>query len=208
MSEGTTNPIVDEESGSKLPEPTSQLHPAVIVITRTPKDSVEMHKRYKEWMERVCAVLHQQPGFISIQNYEPDHGTHNFFTHVVHFQSRELLQKWRSCDVCRALMREVQNYSQDEDVHILRDGTQNAMMFGFGAPPAAAQGGDKAGVEFSPNARAAPTPVVWKQCSVVICCLFPNLLVLHELLYLVGVVPADIPFSAKTLCPACSECPS
>ena len=177
----------------------SAVAPAVVVITRTPKDSNESRAKYADWIKRVSAIVAQQEGFINIDNYEPHTASHNFWTHVVLFTTRELLQKWRECHECKELMREVQDYTQDEDVHILRDTTQHAMM--FGAHPPAHVASEKGGIETSPNARASPTPVLWKQCSVVMCCLLPNLLVLHQLLVLVGIPQSTaVSFSVKTLC--------
>ena len=168
---------------------------AVAVITRTPLEDCQ--DKYSDWVLRVTAAVSNQVGFVKIDNVAPNAATHNFWTHIVHFNTNSNLAAWRTCEQCVALMMEIKRYSSDEDVHILREGVQNSMVFGFGTGTAA--GG---AVETTTNVRSPPTPVAWKQCMVILACIFPVGIFIRILLFLSTVLSVGektLPYPIKMM---------
>lgn len=139
----------------------------VLVVTRTvKKDYAEKHRL---WLEKIVQALNAQKGFKRFESHPPMEGHHDFWTHVVEFETLFDSQQWAASEIRAELMEEVREYSVDEDIHILRTDIANSFIWGFGT------GATGTGMP-SP-------PVPWKQVMVIMTCLYPTSLLIN---YLIG----------------------
>ena len=138
----------------------------VLVVTRTVKK--EYAEKHRLWLEKIAEALNTQKGFKRFETHPPIEGHHEFWTHVVEFETLYDSQQWAASEVRAELMDEVREYSLDEDIHFLRTDIANSFIWGFGANAIG-------------TGKPSP-PIPWKQVMVIMTLLYPTSLLINYLI--------------------------
>ena len=148
-----------------------------LVVTRKVKQEYE--EKYHDWCERIEDALAERSGFVSVEIFPPVPGGQQFYTHLVKFDTLKDVIDWRSSETCKAFMNEVEEYTIDVDIHILRSDHASSLVWGIRS-------------ENSDH----PHPIPWKQFTAVLSCLWPTASLLDYILshffHAVGKTPIPV----------------
>ncbi len=158
--------IEDNKIVAKMPSDNtaSATTPGTLIVTRRIKP--EFEEVHKDWLARIQKACEASPGFLKRKVYMPSgiSSSHDFWTHIVTFDSMENAKHWTESNVCKQLWEEVKPWTNEESMGFVLTDPQGNLTFGI--MPVSDQG----------TLPQAALPIRYRQCLIILLNLYPIIL--------------------------------